>query len=51
MVESLRFLLRQIYAGPFTEYVIRNPLIERELGRGIDNDQFRDGVNKLVNGN
>ena len=26
--DSLRFVLRQIYAGPFLEYVVRNPLFK-----------------------
>jgi len=26
-VDSLRFVLRQVYSGPFLEYVVRNPLV------------------------
>lgn len=49
--DSLRFVLRQIYIGPFLEYVVRNPLIvmdsrEHELG----NEYFRASVDRLVRG-
>lgn len=50
MAESLRFLLRQIHTGPFTDWVIRNPLVDLDSnnGKGIDNEQFRKSVEKLV---
>lgn len=51
MSESLRFLLRQIYTGPYTEFVTRNPMVgmdSRESGKGIDNDGFRLAVEKLL---
>lgn len=38
--DSLRFVLRQLYTGPFIEFVVRNPLIEMDSRtQGIDNDQ------------
>jgi hypothetical protein len=38
--DSLRFVLRQLYTGPFVEYVVRNPLIDMDSRtEGIDNDQ------------
>ena len=38
--DSLRFVLRQLYTGPFLDYVVRNPLIEMDSRTtGIDNDQ------------
>jgi hypothetical protein len=49
--DSQRFALRQIYAGPFLEYVVRNPLVlmdSREYG--VDNDYFRASVDRLVRG-
>lgn len=37
--DSLRFVLRQLYTGPFVEYVVRNPLVEMDSRkRGVDND-------------
>ena len=38
--DSLRFVLRQLYTGPFIDYVVRNPLVEMDSRTtGIDNDQ------------
>ncbi|KAI0919481.1 hypothetical protein AcV5_001534 [Taiwanofungus camphoratus] len=34
-VDSLRFVLRQIYAGPFLEYVVRNPLATMDSREGL----------------
>jgi trafficking protein particle complex subunit 1 len=49
--DSLRFILRQIYAGPFLEYVVRNPLVRMDSReRGIDNEWFRTSVDRLVGG-
>jgi hypothetical protein len=49
--DSLRFVLRQIYSGPFLEFVVRNPLVEMDSKeRGIDNEAFRAGVDRLVRG-
>ena len=49
--ESLRFVLRQIYVGPFIEYVVRNPLGEMDSRRhGIDNEYFRSGTDRLLRG-
>ncbi|BGP40902.1 Trafficking protein particle complex subunit BET5 [Rhodotorula kratochvilovae] len=48
---SLRPLLRQIYTGPFNEFVVRNPLADldtQQSGRGIDNKQFRRAVEKML---
>ncbi|KXN92460.1 Transport protein particle subunit bet5 [Leucoagaricus sp. SymC.cos] len=49
--DSLRFVLRQIYAGPFVEYVVRNPLVKMDSkDHGIDNEYFRASVDRLVRG-
>ncbi|KAF5354660.1 hypothetical protein D9756_005333 [Leucocoprinus leucothites] len=49
--DSLRFVLRQIYAGPFVEYVVRNPLVNMDSKEyGIDNEYFRTSVDRLVRG-
>lgn len=46
---AARFALRQIYAGPFLEYVVRNPLITMDSReRGIDNEYFRASVDRLM---
>lgn len=43
--DSLRFVLRQLYVGPFVEYVARNPLVQMDSRtEGIDNDQVRGAV-------
>ncbi|CEL60631.1 Transport protein particle subunit bet5 OS=Schizosaccharomyces pombe (strain 972 / ATCC 24843) GN=bet5 PE=3 SV=2 [Rhizoctonia solani AG-1 IB] len=47
--DALRFILRQIYTGPFIEHVVRNPLAELDSRtRGIDNPHFRAATDKLV---
>lgn len=49
--ESLRMALRSIYVGPFIEYVVRNPLADMDSKeRGLDNDYFRAGVDRLIRG-
>jgi trafficking protein particle complex subunit 1 len=49
--DSLRFVLRQIYVGPFLEYVVRNPLTNMDSREyGIDNEYFRSSVDRLVRG-
>ncbi|KAJ7770184.1 TRAPP complex subunit bet5 [Mycena maculata] len=49
--ESLRFILRQIYVGPFLEYVVRNPLVQMDSREyGIDNEYFRASIDRLVRG-
>jgi len=49
--DSLRFILRQIYMGPFLEYVVRNPLVTMDSREhGVDNDYFRTSVDRLVRG-
>ncbi|KAL5523546.1 hypothetical protein ACEPAG_7719 [Sanghuangporus baumii] len=48
---TVRFALRQLYAGPFLEYVVRNPLIQMDSReRGIDNEYFRASVDRLMRG-
>ncbi|GLB37462.1 putative S-adenosyl-L-methionine-dependent protein-arginine N- methyltransferase that methylates the delta-nitrogen atom of arginine residues to form N5-methylarginine (type IV) in target proteins [Lyophyllum shimeji] len=49
--DSLRFVLRQVYVGPFLEYVVRNPLVKMDSREyGIDNEYFRASVDRLVRG-
>lgn len=49
--ESLRFVMRSIYTGPFLEYVVRNPLISMDSReRGVDNEYFRASLDRLVRG-
>jgi len=49
--ESLRFVLRQLYTGPFLEYVVRNPLAEMDSREhGIDNEYFRAGTDRFLRG-
>jgi trafficking protein particle complex subunit 1 len=49
--EDLRFVLRQIYTGPFVEYVVRNPLADMDSQEhGIDNENFRNGTDRLLRG-
>ncbi|KAG6891480.1 hypothetical protein C0992_006211 [Termitomyces sp. T32_za158] len=49
--DSLRFILRQIYTGPFLEYVVRNPLVKMDSRDfGVDNEYFRVSVDKLIRG-
>ena len=48
---TVRFMLRQIYAGPFLDYVVRNPLVPMDSrDRGIDNEYFRATLDRLVRG-
>jgi len=50
-IDSLRVVLRQIYVGPFLEYVVRNPLMSMDSQeRGIDNEYFRASVDRLIRG-
>jgi hypothetical protein len=47
--DSMRSILRQIYTGPFLEYVVRNPLIVMDSReRGVDNELFRLATDRLV---
>ena len=49
--DSLRFVLRQIYAGPFLEYVVRNPLVPMDSReQGIDNEFFRMSTDMMIRG-
>jgi hypothetical protein len=49
--ESLRFVMRSIYTGPFLEYVVRNPLVPMDSReRGVDNEYLRASVDRLVRG-
>jgi len=45
--DSLRFVLRQLYTGPFVDYVVRNPMVQMDSRtEGVDNDQFRSAVDR-----
>lgn len=49
LADSLRGVLRQIYAGPFVQCVVRNPLVDWENGEegersGVDNDAVSQGM-------
>jgi len=47
--DSLRPVLQQLYAGPFVEYVVRNPLFKMDSKEyGIDNEYFRTSIDKLM---
>ena len=47
--DSLRFVMRSIYTGPFLEYVVRNPLVPMDSReRGVDNEYFRASIDRLV---
>ncbi|KAF8630643.1 hypothetical protein AX15_002794 [Amanita polypyramis BW_CC] len=49
--ETLRAVLRQIYAGPFIDYVVRNPLSTMDSrSQGIDNEYFRTSIDRYVRG-
>lgn len=49
--DTVRSALRQIYTGPFVEFVVRNPLVPMDaLDTGIDNDHFRTATDRLVKG-
>lgn len=49
--DSLRPILRQLYAGPFVEYVVRNPLVKMDSKEhGIDNEYFRTSIDRLIRG-
>jgi len=49
--DSLRPSLHSIYAGPFLDYVVRNPLVQMDSReRGIDNEYFRAATDRLVKG-
>jgi len=47
--DSAKFALRQLYAGPFIEHVVRNPLISMDSrDHGIDNEQFRNATDRFI---
>jgi trafficking protein particle complex subunit 1 len=47
--DSLSFVMRSIYTGPFLEYVVRNPLVPMDSReRGVDNEYFRASIDRLV---
>ncbi|KZT59470.1 snare-like protein [Calocera cornea HHB12733] len=49
--ESLRFALRQLYTGPFLDYVVRNPLMVMDSKeQGIDNELFRAATDRFIRG-
>lgn len=48
-VDTLRTVLHSIYAGPFLDYVVRNPLVSMDSKeRGIDNEYFRAATDREV---
>jgi len=47
--DTLRATLHSIYAGPFLDYVVRNPLVSMDSKeRGIDNEYFRAATDRAV---
>ncbi|KIL66245.1 hypothetical protein M378DRAFT_161107 [Amanita muscaria Koide BX008] len=47
----MQSVLRQIYAGPFIEYVVRNPLSTMDSRtHGIDNEYFRASIDRYLRG-
>jgi len=49
--DSLRLVLRQIYVGPFLEYIVRNPLVDMDSKlAGVDNEYFRASLDRMVRG-
>ncbi|RSH94552.1 TRAPP subunit bet5 [Saitozyma podzolica] len=49
--DSLRFVLRQLYTGPFVDYVVRNPVVQMDSRtEGVDNDQFRAAIDRHIRG-
>lgn len=47
--DSLRTSLHSIYAGPFLDHVVRNPLVSMDSKeRGIDNEYFRAATDRAV---
>ncbi|PVF94611.1 snare-like protein [Serendipita vermifera] len=47
--DSMRSILRQLYSGPFLEYVVRNPLIPMDSKeQGIDNEHFRQATDRYI---
>jgi hypothetical protein len=50
-IDTLRPVLRQIYAGPFIDFVVRNPLSAMDSRtHGIDNEYFRASIDRYVRG-
>jgi hypothetical protein len=50
-IDTLRPALRQIYAGPFIDFVVRNPLSTMDSRtHGIDNEYFRASIDRYVRG-
>ncbi|TDL25442.1 snare-like protein [Rickenella mellea] len=49
--DSVRFILRQLYSGPFMDYVVRNPIVDMDSREhGIDNEYFRASVDRIIRG-
>ena len=49
--DNLRFVMRQLYNGPFIDYVVRNPLVPMDSReQGIDNDYFRASTDRFIRG-
>ncbi|KAH7097635.1 snare-like protein [Auriculariales sp. MPI-PUGE-AT-0066] len=47
--DGLRETLRQLYGGPFVQYVVKNPLVNMDdRAAGIDNDNFRKATDMLI---
>lgn len=50
-VDSLLFVLRHIYSGPFLEYVVKNPLVPLDSRQyGLDNEYLRASIDRLIKG-
>ncbi|CAH7689361.1 hypothetical protein BY996DRAFT_6430901 [Phakopsora pachyrhizi] len=51
MNESLRPVLKNLWRGPWLDFVARNPLVSIDSnvsGRGFDNEMFRKAVDNLI---
>ncbi|EIW82920.1 snare-like protein [Coniophora puteana RWD-64-598 SS2] len=49
--DNLRFVMRQLYNGPFIDYAVRNPLVPMDSReQGIDNDYFRAATDRFIRG-
>jgi hypothetical protein len=47
--DGARFILRQLYVGPFLEFVVRNPLMPMDSKeRGVDNEHFRNSTDRFM---
>lgn len=49
--DSMRFILRQVYSGPFVEYIVKNPLMDMDSrDHGVDTEHFRNATDRLMRG-